>query len=284
MATKLINNDKRYLKQLDKEHLVYFNSLPEELKKSIRFYTGAGHKNINNYMRGLPIISTNGSYESEIIEIKRHIENINQVLENAPKLQYALEVFRGMRLPSDTTYRGGDVINLFQSSFTSTSFDLDTSIAFSGDACCLFILYLPPGTHGLYIGKSSTEGIEYEYLLSSGTTFKIISKGRETIPLRGISPNKVNLATYRAICLNCDLGLLEKNQYRPQSTQITESVVVENIDAQYLVGLSPKVLKQIDNLSRNCEQHNYLVNPKTGRCVRIDGKVGKDVITYLKSV
>lgn len=275
MSGDLIRNDIKYMRKIEKEHRMYYDSLPPVLKRSLTYYTGAGYKNINNYMRGKPITTSEGSrsYESTIEEIKQHIENINEILINSPPLEKALEVYRGVSMGEEMNYNKGDVVDLFRDSFTSTSFNLDVSVEYAGDVCCLFVLYLTPGTRGLYIGTSSSISTEYEYILAPGTTFKIIGKGKETVPIYGISGKKTRLLTYRAICQNCDT-------YMYQGPQIKE--IHGKIDEQYLVGLSKSTISKLNDLSWDCEHRNYITNPKTGRCVKIDGRVAKDIIGYLE--
>lgn len=269
---QMLRNDQGYLKQLEKQHARYYAGLPREVQQSFQYYSGDGYQSINDYLRGLPVRPDSGSPEDFIQMIKNHVERIESALSNSPPLTKALEVCRGVRLEDSKRYQTGDVLNLFQNGFTSTSFDLEVASSFGGPVCCLFLLYLPPGTRGLYLGKKSTQGGEFEYLLAPGSLFKIISKGKESIPLRNASAKYPQLMTYRATCLNCE----------PEVERRFHQVEVEGqLNPQYLQGLSPEVIRELNRLSSQCEQPNMILNPKTNRCVRIDGKVGKDIIAYL---
>lgn len=256
-----LHNDQGYLKQLERQHGRYFHQLPSETQQSLQYYSGNGYQPINDYLRGLPVHPDDGSPEDFIQMIKNHIHRIEEALLGAPPLSKALEVYRGVRMPDSTQYNVGDVINLFQNGFISTSFNRDVSVNFAGKVCCLFVLYLPPNTHGLYLGKQSTRGLEYEYLLAPGASFQITHLGSVDRQLK----------IYHARCINC-----EERPNTPLSS------TADNIDSHFLMGLSPQVIAEVDYLSQSCER-NYLLNPRTNRCVRIDGKVGKAVLEELKS-
>jgi hypothetical protein len=309
---KLLHNSVRYLKNLENEHQDYFKSLPKEEQESLLYYTGPGYTNINNYLRGLPVYpdsETSGSIENLIIGIKRHVRLINRALAGAPPLRYAIEVCRGLRLPGGVNYQKGDVINLFQDTFTSTSFDPQVSGRYAGDSCCFFLLYLTPGTKGLYLGRSSTAGEEFEYLLAPGHVFRII----ETIApgrLQGFPRLPIN----RAMCLNCGkqakevkvvgqheqssqgsqgsqrlqksqkaqiVQEIQRKQKHEVSQQEMEQLISQiNIDPFYLQNLSHSSLLRIKELTQNCP-YNSVINPKTHRCVKVEGKTGKEVLAII---
>jgi hypothetical protein len=263
-----LHNDQGYIKQLEKSHARYFQQLPIETQQSLQYYSGEGYQSINDYLRGLPVHPDSGSPEAFIQMIKNHIARIEKALIESPPLTKAIEVYRGVRLPESTRYNVGDIVNLFQNGFTSTSFNVEVSAEFAGDVCCLFVLYLPPETRGLYLGTRSTRGTEYEYLLAPGTSFKIVKKGSETV--QWTSTTKKRLMTYHAHCFNCEFRL-----------EPLRSQTAENIDTQFLKGLSSEVIGEVNRLSSQCEKRNYLLNPRTNRCVRIDGVTGQSIIKEL---
>lgn len=270
----MLNNNKQYLKILERVHRKYFDSLPEDIKQSILYYTGEGYKNINDYLRGIPIINAEYSPESIISSIHHHIDNINKALSGAPALEYALEVYRGVSLPSNTVYSKGDIINLFHNGFTSTSFDIDISSEYSGDECCMFILYLPIGTHGLYIGKQSKISDEYEYLVAPGYDFKITD-----LPMKNISKKKPQLNVYRASCVNC-----QPSKYHSQATeQMIKSYNLLNIDKKILDRINPTIVDKVKELNIGCPP-NKITNPRTGRCVDILGKSGQSILNDLEKM
>lgn len=195
-------NPNVYIENLRKLHTNYYNSLKDKYKSSILYYTGSGYIPINNYLRGE---DTSGY---DVNTLKNHINNINQVLNNAPPLEQTIFVYRGLNLDKINKFKHlkeGDVIDLFRDSFNSTSFTIGISSGnFAGSECCLFILHLSPGTKGLYIGKSSSVSHEDEFILAPGPYFEIIKYKNETVPMMGKNLSKPKLLTYRAICVDCE--------------------------------------------------------------------------------
>ena len=67
----------------------------------------------------------------------------------------------------------GDVV--IEPGFLSTTIDVDTAIEFAGDEGMLYLFYIPAGSVGLYVEDITTINDEFEFILSPGSVFKIIS-------------------------------------------------------------------------------------------------------------
>ena len=204
-----IVNPMIYINELRTQHEDYQKKLLPKYKESIIYYTGSGYDIINKYLRGETTLPS--SNEKTVLN---HIANLNQVLNNAPPLTQSIFVYRGIKLDGVTKFqklKEGDVIDLFRDNFNSTSFSLPISGHFAGNVCCLFMLHLPPGTKGLYVGKLSSYSNEDEFILAPGPFFEIIRYKNETVPIKNKWPTKPNLLTYRAACVDCETAYQKYN-------------------------------------------------------------------------
>ena len=205
------NNDPIFITQLRQEHENYYNQLKPKYKAAITYYTGQGYSLINDYLRGVSSPSP-----IQAASLQQHIKNINQVLNNAPPTTKSMIVYRGLNLDTLTKFhnlKAGQVIDLFTDSFNSTSFKIGVASGdnFAGQICCVFILYLPPGIKGLYIGKKSQVSYEDEFILAPGPLFKIMKFKHENLPLKGFYPAKPELRFYRAYCVDCEQAYQKYN-------------------------------------------------------------------------
>ena len=65
-----------------------------------------------------------------------------------------------------------------------------------------------------------------------------------------------------------------------------KTISIPTIDSQYLQGLSPEALAELKKMADQCSHYknnqNKIIN-KTGKCVNIDGAIGQQIISQLKS-
>lgn len=146
-------------------------SLTQKEKNAIGYYTGGESLWMNNLLRGIRV--------HEMIN-RKHIEAMVDALTNAirksPPSTSPTTVYRGAS-PVDKTWENlkvGDELLFTSKGFVSTSFSKEAAKEFlDGESCCLLILHLPKGTHGLYVGASSlfADLDEDELILPHGSRF-----------------------------------------------------------------------------------------------------------------
>jgi hypothetical protein len=208
-----LQNPLAYIIKLRKAHADYILSLKPKYRDSITYYSGLGSRVINGYLRSDPAIIIN---PSEIPIIKAHINNLNQILNNAPMTSEPIFVYRGINfdlLPKNSKLKEGDIVDYFQHHFNSTSFSLDISATqFAGHTCCLYIVHLPPGIKCLYIDKHSKHNTENELLLAPGPLFQVFKLKHESFPIKNMWPAKPQLLTYRLGCVNCKIAYEKYSQ------------------------------------------------------------------------
>lgn len=204
-------NDPKYIQTLMEQHRKYIQSLKPEYRQAVSTYTASGYSYMNAYLRGTmsaeQLMSNHGVTVNEVESL---INRLNQVLNNAPPLTQNIMVYRGVNfdtgsLSSFNNLKVGNVIDIFRDTFNSTSFDRSVSINnFAGDECCLFILYLPVGTKGLYVNQLSSYSHENEYILAPGPLFRVMKYKHEKVPATNISSSKPDLRQYRLYCEDCE--------------------------------------------------------------------------------
>ena len=197
----MIENNPLYIQQLAEEHKIYYNNLDDELKKAVIAYTGNEFTAMNKYLRG----QLTGT-KSEIEIIKKYVKDLNIVLEDAPPIAQPIIVYRGIMLqtlPASlrqklSDLKVGDTLDLFRLGFNSTTFNLNVAEDFTLGECCIYMLYLPPGVKGLYIGKQSNMPGEDEFILGSGPSFRVFKFEGEDFPIK-----YGNKKVYRLACNDC---------------------------------------------------------------------------------
>lgn len=121
-------------------------------------------------------VVTNKTFTKEfwMLVVKLFVEDLERIIDNAPRLTDTLEVFRGTKSHYYTNKKDSDYKN---QSFTSTSFVPDVMLSFSKPTlgCCFSKFYLTPDTKCIWMDPVSKMN-EYEVLLSPDQSFKITGK------------------------------------------------------------------------------------------------------------
>ena len=147
------------------------NNLSESESAAVRSYTDTGYSNINSTLRGLSDGFNPGMKETAI--------SLHGALARA-ETPCDDTVFRGASsdalgqyasLPDDALV--GKVIQ--DKGFMSTSLDSDR--AFSGNV--QFVIDVPKGSHGVYVGSISSFSGEKEVLFDAGQIMKVLDVSRD---------------------------------------------------------------------------------------------------------
>lgn len=140
----------------------FVNSLPDQVKKSITWYTGGEYSEFNDSLRA-------GKIPAE----KRHFENISLAFQGVPPLTTPITVYKGKR--SDNVYR-------VDKAFASTSSTIRGTQDFRGGKCCILQITVPPGSKVLPLNLLSDIKSEDEILLDrngeytvTGSDIKIVT-------------------------------------------------------------------------------------------------------------
>jgi hypothetical protein len=191
------DNNLEYVKKLEQLHEKYIESLSDDLREVLNDYTQDYYKPVNEYIKYGSV--TTGQKDS--IEIRSMINKLHHIINNAPKIEIPIVVYKGVRfddLPKTlqnqlSNIQIGDTFNMFKLGFNSTTFTMNVTYDFtsapedsSGNflpSCCTFALYLPVGIKGLYIGKTSTAPWEDEFLLGSNPEFRFFQLPNESFPI-----------------------------------------------------------------------------------------------------
>lgn len=152
---------------LRRSHAAYIRQVPERLLKPVKVYTANStwfNSHCRQSLKGLP------RYISEKFEYRSAA--ISHVIAASPALP-AMTVFRGF-CPFDgfAKYKAGDVVP--QKAPVSTTYDRKLAVSFmQQQLCCLLVIRVPAGTHGLLVESISRYPDESEVLLPSGGSFRI---------------------------------------------------------------------------------------------------------------
>lgn len=144
--------------QMKKDYKDFVGSLPNDLKKSLRTYTGNAYSDMNSLLR---TGKTTEWGPLSVVETKKHIKNIDQVMEasSAPR---NFKVYRGAgRRGINDQYIGK---NFSDKAFMSTSIDFDVTRGF-GSADKFIEINVPKGAKGVYLETITQQKVEYEFLL-----------------------------------------------------------------------------------------------------------------------
>jgi hypothetical protein len=188
------------IQALEKSHYDYYQSLKPIYQKVIAKYTGSHFDEMNTYLRG-----TWEPYASQLMSLQTDINNLNQVLNNAPPIKKEIIVYRGFDFDGIAKFhnlKAGQIVDIFRDGFNSTSFTKKIGSGFTGQTCCLFVLHLPVGTKGLYIGRNSSHPEEDEFILAPGPLFRVMKTKHEPIKSKKI---------YHLFCVDCDQAYQKYN-------------------------------------------------------------------------
>ena len=136
-------------------------TLPDQVIKSITWYTGGEYSDFNESLRA-------GKIPSE----KRHFENISLAFQGVPPLANALTVYKGKR--SENVY-GVD------KAFASTSSTIRGTQDFRGGKCCILQITVPPGSKVLPLESISDNKSEDEILLDRNGEYTVTGSDIRTI-------------------------------------------------------------------------------------------------------
>lgn len=136
---------------------------------AIADYTAAGYRRINSYLRG-----TLPSHIDPLMQIKM-IEQIDQVMDAAPRVPRAMKVYRGISPSIVHDLQPGDVFR--DDGFVSTS--INPNQAFSG---AQLEIHVPKGSKGLYVDEISKTAGEDELMLDRSSKFKVLTAVRRRQP------------------------------------------------------------------------------------------------------
>jgi hypothetical protein len=129
--------------------------------------------------------------------LQRYAEDLEDIINNAPKLKKAITVFRGVK-DDFFTHKMRDYM-LPIKGFVSTSLHVDVAHGFTNEECCLKRITLLPGTACLFIGNMSFHLGEFEVLLGPRNTFYYTKESAQRAPIEfdpeefEYSPNVVDV-------------------------------------------------------------------------------------------
>lgn len=131
---------------LQKQKL-YVESLSEELKESLVWYTQSNYRDFNSYLRG---------DREPTSDILHHLRNFEKIFNNSPPLETSIDV-----------YRGSIKEILDGKTYISTTLDLKITKDFLSLAnrCCLYHINVSPGSRVLPIKNISDIESEDEVIL-----------------------------------------------------------------------------------------------------------------------
>lgn len=181
-----------YRTQLLKLHEKYFRGLSEDDQQAFRDYSSDHYGEVNHWLRYRDF--TEDSTDLERGQALDIVYRMDKVISQAPPLTQPVIVYRG--IPGDyisefiPKLKVGDTVDLFQYGFNSCSFKPEIGANFSlgsGSSqspvgCCLFALYLPVGTPGLYLGYNSQHPLEDEFILGPTPNFRVFQFPGESFP------------------------------------------------------------------------------------------------------
>ncbi len=113
-----------------------------------------------------------------LVNLRRYVDNINQIILNAPRSQKPVTVYRGTGDVSMAMKKA----SFSMKGFSGTSLKPEVAAAFADSTkCCTYRLILPPGTPFLFVGFISSVSSEYEVLLPLQSAFNFVRSSVEEI-------------------------------------------------------------------------------------------------------
>jgi hypothetical protein len=134
----------------------YVDSLPENQKESLKWYTGGDFDIFNQKLRKGEVLSP---------IYLGHLQNISASFVSSPPLQEPLVVYKG--IDTDNLYSD----NAFVS--TTTEYDMASSSFSDKKECCVIQISVSPGSLVLPLRSVSREPEENEVLLDRGGTLSV---------------------------------------------------------------------------------------------------------------
>jgi hypothetical protein len=131
----------------------FVKSLPDQVIKSITWYTGGEYSDFNDSLRA-------GKIPTE----KRHFDNISLAFQGVPPLTNPITVYKGKR--SDNIYQ-------VDKAFASTSLTIRGTQDFRGGKCCILQITVPPGSKVLPLESISDNKSEDEILLDRNGEYTV---------------------------------------------------------------------------------------------------------------
>jgi hypothetical protein len=130
-----------------REQLDYVDGLDNNIKKSIKWYTGSQYESFNYALRTKTDLTTSKS---------KHLANLDKAFDNVPLLENEITVYRGINSGK-----------IYKNAFVSTSLSKEVAVYFINDRkCCLMHITLSKGSRILPIFNVSKKSGEEEILLS----------------------------------------------------------------------------------------------------------------------
>lgn len=150
-----------------KEQYQYVNSLSDEVKESLTWYTDAttgNYRELNGYLR---------NQKTATPEVMEKYELIEGAFRDVPRLKDPLVVYRGMKREHFDTY-----------AYTSTSLDILEAYKFTNQfsKCCILRISVQPGSKILPLESLSYMDYEKEILLYRKGEYMVTST--ESVRLR----------------------------------------------------------------------------------------------------
>lgn len=135
-------------------------------------YTSSGYIDMNNYLR-------KGTYLDDAGKMA-----IKDVARSMQTVEHQITVFRGSPYPPISHFKVGNLWH--DKGFMSTA--VNPGSAWGG---VKYVVTLPKGSRGMYIGKKSSHPHENEFLIDKGTEFRITKVEGNTVYLTAIPKKKV---------------------------------------------------------------------------------------------
>jgi hypothetical protein len=197
-----LENDFDQIGKVMTQHQNYISQLSEKHLEVLEYYTENGSEDMNSYLATAPKLrQINPRLQSDI-------NYLRQMIESSPPLSYPLVVYRGIRTKAyNQVYRAqlenasvGDEIQLPDGGFISTSLSSNVALKFTHATCCFIIIYLPKGTHGLYLGNQSEYSEEYEFLLSDKQRFRYFKCGKTPMTI-SFNTNSYQIQVHHVVAI-----------------------------------------------------------------------------------
>jgi hypothetical protein len=200
---QFLENDFDLIHQINDDHKDYLSSITDKQMTALKFYSEQGSEGINSYL-ATPTLQRRTSED-----MNETIKDLRTVIANAPLLPQPLIVYRGIRSKSYNdsfikalqTAQIGDELQLPDGGFISTSLSSKVALQFAKSPCCFIVIYLPKGTHGLFLGDNSAYADEWEYLLSDQQRFRYFMCGQSLPEITSSFGRSQEMSVYHVVAI-----------------------------------------------------------------------------------